>query len=60
MLAGLREQVRPVGETDEVRVTVPVKPLTEVIVIVDAPWAPVLIVTDAGLAARVKSGTGTL
>jgi len=50
-LLGVSEQVRPVvGETDEVRVTVPVKPLTGVTVIVEVPAAPALTVTLVGLA----------
>ena len=39
------------------RVTVPVKPLTGLIVIVDAPAAPAFRVKLVGLAEIVKSGT---
>lgn len=57
-LAGLSEQVRPVeGETDDVNVTVPVKPFTGATVIVEAPAAPTDTATVVGLADRVKSGT---
>jgi hypothetical protein len=51
------EQVRPVvGETVEERATVPVKPLTPVIVIVEVPAEPTATLTLVGLAATVKSG----
>jgi len=53
-LVGVSEQVRPVGEADEVNVTVPVKPLTGVTVIVEVPAAPALTVTLVGLAVTVK------
>ena len=57
-LVGDSEQLRPVeGETDEVRLTVPVNPLTEVTVIVEVPAVPVVVVTLVGLAEIVKSGT---
>jgi len=39
-LAGLRVHVGPAGDTDEVSVTVPVKPLTGATVIVDEPDPP--------------------
>jgi hypothetical protein len=58
MLAGVRVQVRPVaGEIELVSVTVPVKPLTGATVIVDVAAVPVIVVTDVGLAATVKSVT---
>ena len=57
MLAGLRPQERPVNEIDEVRVTVPVKLLTGVTVMVDAPVAPATIVRFVGLTVTVKSGS---
>jgi hypothetical protein len=56
-LVGLSVQVNPVeGETDDVRVTVPVNPWIEVTVIVEVPVAPALTVTLVGLALIVKSG----
>jgi hypothetical protein len=49
-------QVRPVvGETDEERATVPVKPLTPVTVIVELPAEPTATITLVGLAVMVKS-----
>jgi hypothetical protein len=57
MLAGLRLQVNPADPTEDDNVTVPVNPLIEATVIVDAPMAPALTVTDAGLAVTVKSAT---
>lgn len=60
-LVGVRVQVKPVaGETDDVKVTVPVKPLTGVTVIVDVPAAPARTVTLVGLAVTVKVGVPTL
>jgi hypothetical protein len=56
-LAGLRLQVRPVGETAEVRLTVPVKPLTAVTVIVEVPIWPALTETLTGLAPIAMSWT---
>ena len=56
MLVGDNEHVRPVaGETVEVRLTVPAKPLRLVAVIVEVPAVPIGTVTVVGLAARVKS-----
>jgi hypothetical protein len=55
MLAGVRVHVRPVGETEDVRATVPVNPLTGATVIVDVPAAFALTVTLVGLAVTVKS-----
>ena len=53
---GLREHVRPeAGETADVRITVPVKPLTGAIVAVEVPVAPALMLTVVGLAVTVKS-----
>ena len=55
-LVRVRVQVRPVaGEGDDVRVTVPVNPLTGATVIVDVPDAPVFVATLVGLALTVKS-----
>lgn len=50
------EVVGPVGEDVALRVTVPLKPLEPVIVTVEVPALPAWIVTEAGLAFRVKSG----
>jgi hypothetical protein len=61
MLAGLREQVRPVpDETETASVTVPVNPLIGDIVMVDVPVAPARMVKLVGLAETEKSGTVTL
>ncbi len=57
MLLGVRVQVRPAGETDEVSATVPVNPLTGATVIVEVPAIPALTVTLVGDAATVKSVT---
>ncbi len=40
MLVGLSVQVRPAGETDEVRATVPVNPWRGATVMVEIPVAP--------------------
>jgi len=53
-------QVRPAGETDEVRATVPVNPLTGATVIVEVAVAPTTAVTLTGLAVTVKSVTVTV
>jgi len=58
MLVGLRVQLRPAGETADVRVTVPVNPLTGATVMVEVPVAPARIATLVGLAVTVKSGAG--
>ena len=50
-------QVRPAGETVEVRATVPVNPLSGATVIVEAAEAPATTVTLVGLAVTVKSWT---
>ena len=57
MLLGVRVQVRPDGLTDEVRVTVPVKPLIGAKVIVDVAAVPTLTETLVGLAVAEKSAT---
>src|SRR3989454_7609876 len=54
-LIGLREQVRPVGDTVEERLTVPVNPLTGETVIVEVAETPALAVTLVGLAVTLKS-----
>lgn len=51
-------QVKPVaGETEAVRLTIPLKPCRPVTVIVEVPDAPARRVTVVGLAAIVKSWT---
>jgi hypothetical protein len=61
MLAGLREQERPVpDETETASVTVPVNPLIGDIVMVDVPAVPARMVMLLGLAETEKSGTVTL
>ena len=55
MLVGLRVQVRPAGETVDVRATVPVNPLIGATVMVDVAVAPERIVTLVGLAVTEKS-----
>jgi hypothetical protein len=60
-LVGLRVQVNPVdGDTDDVRLTVPVNPWTDVTVIVEVPVTPALTVTLVGLALIAKSGAETV
>ena len=53
MLVGLRVQVRPAGDTAEVRATVPVKPFTGVTVIVEVADAPEFAAMLVGLAVTV-------
>lgn len=60
ILAGVRVQVRPAGETDDVSATVPVNPWTGATVIVEAAAVPEVVVTDVGLAVTVKSFTVTV
>ena len=57
MLVGVRVQVRPAGDTELVRATVPVNPLTGATVIVEVPAVPAVVVTAIGLAVTVKSVT---
>jgi len=57
MLAGLSVQVRPAGEAEEVRATVPVNPWSGVTVMVEVPVAPASAVTLVGLAVTEKSRT---
>ena len=52
-LVGLRVQVRPAGDTAEVRATVPVKPFTGVTVIVEVADAPEFAAMLVGLAVTV-------
>jgi hypothetical protein len=60
MLVGLSVHDKPAGETDEVRITVPVKPFTELTVIVEEPLTPALTASPVGPAVMVKSGWATL
>ena len=60
MLEGFRLQVIPVGETEEVSVTVPVNPLIGVIVIVEVLAVLAITVTANGLPVIEKSGTATV
>jgi len=55
MVFGFREHVRPAGETELAKVTVPVNPLTGDIIIVDEAIDPAFTVTREALAATVKS-----
>jgi hypothetical protein len=55
MLAGVRVQVKPAGETALVRATVPVKPLIGATVIVEVAAVPAVVVTEVGLAETLKS-----
>ncbi len=54
-LVGLRLQARPAGETVTDRLTVPENPFTGVMVMVEVPVAPALMVTLVGLSVMVKS-----
>ena len=47
--------VRPAGDTELVRATVPVKPLTGATVIVEVAATPALVATLVGLAVTLKS-----
>jgi hypothetical protein len=60
MLVGLRVQVKPAGEIELVNATVPVNPLTGATVTVEVAAVPTVVVTEAGLAATVKSVTLTV
>jgi hypothetical protein len=52
MLVGERAQTNPVlGDIEEPRLTVPVKPLSALTVIVEVPAVPARTVTVAGLTA---------
>ena len=57
MLAGVKVQVKPAGETELVSATVPVNPLTGATVMVEAAAVLTVVVTAVGLAATVKSLT---
>ena len=56
-LVGLRVQVIPAGDTDEVRLTVPVNPFWGETVIVEVAAVPALTAKLVGLAVTVKSVT---
>ncbi len=60
MLVGVRVQVRPAGETVDVRATVPVNPFRGATVIVEEADALARIVTLVGLAVTEKSMTVTV
>ena len=60
MLAGVKVQVNPAGETELVRATVPVNPLTGATVMVEVAAVPALTATAVGLAVTVKSVTATV
>jgi hypothetical protein len=60
MLAGVRVHVRPAGETEEIRATVPVKPLTGATVMADVAAVPTLTLAVVGLAVTEKSVTMTV
>ena len=57
MLAGVRVQVRPAGDTELVRATVPVKPFTGATVIVEVAAVPAGVVAEVGAAVTEKSVT---
>ena len=57
-LVGVRVQVSPVvGLVFDVKLTIPLKPLREVMVMVEVPATPARTVTVVGLAEMVKSWT---
>ncbi len=60
MLAGVKVQVKPAGDTELVSATVPVNPWTGATVIVEVAAVPTVVVTDVGLAVTVKSFTVTV
>ncbi len=60
MLVGLRVQVNPDGDTEDVRATVPVNPWRGATVTVDVAVAPASALTLVGLAVTVKSLTVTV
>jgi hypothetical protein len=51
----VRVQVRPAGETADVRATVPVKLFTGATVMVEVAAVPAVVVTAVGLAVTLKS-----
>ncbi len=60
MLAGVRVQVKPAGDTALVSATVPVKPFSGATVIVEVAAVPAVVVTAVGLAVTLKSITATV
>ena len=60
MLDGAKVHESPAGETDEVRVTVPVNPKIGATVMVEVPVPPAMIVVAVEPAVTEKSGTATL
>jgi len=60
MLAGVRVHVNPAGETELVRATVPVKPLTGATVMVEVAAVLTVVVTAVGATDSVKSVTATV
>jgi hypothetical protein len=60
MLVGVRVHVRPAGETEEVRETVPVNPWRGATVMAEVAAALAKAVTLVGLAVTVKSLTVTV
>ena len=60
MLVGVRVQVRPAGETVDVRATVPVNQFRGATVIVEVTAVPEFVATLVGLAVTVKSWTVTV
>ncbi len=60
MLTRVKVQLSPDGEDEEVRVTVPVKPFTGEIVMVEFACIPALTLTVVTLADTVKSVTSTV
>ncbi len=60
-LVGLSVQVNPVeGDTDDVRITVPVNEFIEATLITEVPVVPAISCTLGGLAVTEKSGTATV
>ena len=60
MLEGVRVHDSPEGDTELVKVTVPVNPLIGATVIVEVAAAPTRTLAVVGLAVTEKSGTATL
>ena len=60
MLVGERVHVKPAGDTELVRATVPVNPWRGATVIVEVAAVPTVVVTDVGLAVTLKSFTVTV
>ena len=60
MLVGVKVQVSPAGDTEDVSATVPVNPWSGATVMVEEPAALASAVTLVGLAVTVKSLTVTV